>query len=89
MLDGSPLPTNAFIRDFQQRKAGYVVDAVEQALLFQLTLFFASFLPFVPFTISLFSLLPCFFPQQAVQAMFRAEEITNFYHWQMKEEEGR
>ena len=34
MLDGSPLPTNAFIRDFQQGKAGYVADAVEQALLF-------------------------------------------------------
>ena len=34
MLDGSPLPTNAFIRDFQQGKAGYVADAMEQALLF-------------------------------------------------------
>ena len=95
MLDGAPLPTNASIRDFQQGKAGYVADVVEQALLLpedmtdlrslrrhgvflrlkrDLTMvslsinpfFFASFLPFVPFTISLFSLLPCFFPWQAV-----------------------
>ena len=32
VLDGAPLPTDASIRDFQQR-AGYVADAVEQALL--------------------------------------------------------
>ena len=51
--------------------------------------FFASFLPFLPFTIFLFSPLPCFFPQQAIQAKFRVEKITNFCHRQMKEEEGR
>ena len=117
MLDGSPLPTNAFIRDFQQGKAGYVADAVEQALLFpkdmadlrslrrhgvflslkrDLTMvslsinpFFCKFPPLCSLYYSLFSPLPCFFPQQAIQAMFRAEEITNFYHLQMKEEEGR
>ena len=33
MLDGSPIPTNSSIRDFQQGKVGYVVDAIEQALL--------------------------------------------------------
>ena len=33
MLDGSPIPTNSLIRDFQQGKVGYVVDAIEQALL--------------------------------------------------------
>ena len=33
MLDGAPLPTNASIRDFRGRKADYVADAVEQALL--------------------------------------------------------
>ena len=33
MLDRSPFPVNASIRDPQQRKPGYVADAVEQALL--------------------------------------------------------
>ena len=33
MLDGAHLLANASIRDFQQGKAGYVTDAVEQALL--------------------------------------------------------
>ena len=33
MLEESPLPTNSSIRNFQQGKAGYVADAVEQALL--------------------------------------------------------
>ena len=32
VLDGAPLPADALIRDFQ-RRAGYVADAVEQALL--------------------------------------------------------
>ena len=33
MLDRSPLPANSSIRDFQHRKARYVADAVEQALI--------------------------------------------------------
>ena len=33
MLDGAPLPANASIRDFRGRKADYMVDTVEQALL--------------------------------------------------------
>ena len=33
VLDGSPLPANSSIRDFQNEKAGYVVDAVKKALL--------------------------------------------------------
>ena len=33
VLDRSPLLVNSSIRDFQQGKAGYVADAVEQALL--------------------------------------------------------
>ena len=33
VLKESPLPTNSSIRNFQQGKAGYVADAVEQALL--------------------------------------------------------
>ena len=33
VLDGSPLPTNSSIKDFQNKKAGYVADAVEQSLL--------------------------------------------------------
>ena len=34
MLDGAPLLANASIRDYQGRKAGYVADIVEHALLF-------------------------------------------------------
>jgi len=30
-----------------------------------------------------------FFSWQAVQATFLVEKITNYCHWQMKEEEGR
>jgi len=33
VLDRSPLPANSSIRDFQHRKAKYVADAVEQALI--------------------------------------------------------
>ena len=33
MLDKAPLPSDTSIRDFQQGKAGYVANAVEQALL--------------------------------------------------------
>ena len=33
MLDKAPLPSDASIKDFQQNKAGYVANAVEQALL--------------------------------------------------------
>ena len=33
MLDGAPLPTYASIKDFQHRKARYVADVVDQALL--------------------------------------------------------
>ena len=33
MVDGDPLLANASIRDFQGGKFGYIVDAMEQALL--------------------------------------------------------
>ena len=33
VLDNTPLPVNASIENFQQGKAGYVADAMEQALL--------------------------------------------------------
>ena len=33
VLDGAPLPTDASIRNFQQGKAGYIANAMEQALL--------------------------------------------------------
>ena len=29
------------------------------------------------------------FPWQAIQAVYRVEEMVNSSHWQMKEEEGR
>ena len=64
-------------------------DLAMVSLSINLFFFFASFLPFLPFTIFLFSPLPCFFPRQVVQAKFRVEKITNFCHRQMKEEEGR
>ena len=32
---------------------------------------------------------PFFFLRQAIQASFQAKEITNYYHRQMNEEEGR
>ena len=41
-----------------------------------------SFLPYSFFN-------PFFFLWQAVQASFWVEEITSYYHRQMKEEEGR
>ena len=50
------------------------------------------FLPFVTFASFFFFIiffLPCFFPRQAIQAIFQVDEITKFYHRQMKEEEGR
>ena len=46
-----------------------------------------SFFPNM-FSLSSFS-NPCLFPWQAVQASFRVEEMTNYCHRQMKEEEGR
>ena len=33
MLDGAPLPADVLIKNFQQRKAGYVADAVDKTLL--------------------------------------------------------
>ena len=33
VLDGTPLPVDASIKDFQQERAGYVANVVEQALL--------------------------------------------------------
>ena len=102
-LDGAHLLANASIRDFQQGKAGYVTDAVEQALLLPKDMadlgsmrlhkvflnlkrdlevvspsitffFFFSFFKMFP---PLFFLL-CFFPRQAIQAIFSVEEIINF-----------
>ena len=33
MLDGAPLPADASVKNFQQGKAGYVADTMEQVLL--------------------------------------------------------
>ena len=33
VLNGAPLPLNASIQDFQQGRAGYMADTVEQSLL--------------------------------------------------------
>ena len=55
---------------------------------FLLDPFFLFFFFFYLLSSSSFS-NPCFFPRQAVQAFFWVEEITNYCHQQMKEEEGR
>ena len=115
MLNGNPLPASASIRDFQRGMAGYMADAMEQALLLpedmakprsmirhevflNLKRYLAMVCPllvhkrYLAMRSSLASLSfsnPCFFLRQVVQASFRVEEITNYYHRQMKEEEGR
>ncbi|KAK9986691.1 hypothetical protein SO802_031642 [Lithocarpus litseifolius] len=72
-LDGTPLPADALIRDFQQGRVGYMADAVEQALL----------LP--GDTVNLRSMRK----HEAVQSTHRAEEIVNSSHRVMKDEEAR
>ena len=110
MLNGSPLPANLLIRDFQKGKARYVVDPVEQALLlpenmvdfedheetqsvykfkkrprhgkpFKLCFFFFFFLGFFILTTK--------FSLQVVQVAFKAEEMVDVSHQQMKDEEAR
>ncbi|KAL0015419.1 hypothetical protein SO802_002488 [Lithocarpus litseifolius] len=73
MLDGGPTLANASIRDFQGGKADYVTDAVKQALLLPEDM----------------AELQSMRRHEAVQASFRVEEITNFCHQSMKEEEGK
>ena len=48
-------------------------------------LFLLNLLPFLNFFFS----NSCFSLSQAIQASFRVEEMTNYCHRQMKEEEGR
>ncbi|KAL0008720.1 hypothetical protein SO802_010222 [Lithocarpus litseifolius] len=82
--DGAPLPANASIRHFQVGKAGYVVDAVEQALqLLEDMSNWRSMRKYEVF-LSLKSDLAL-----AVQAAHRAEEIVISSHRLAKDEEGR
>ena len=116
VLDKAPLPRDASIRDFQQGRARYVANAVEQALLLPVDmadlrsmrkhevflslkrdLAMASPLTiFLTFNITtifsfffFFNYLLYLFPWQAIQAVYRVEEMVNNSHRQMKEEEGR
>ena len=105
VLDGSPLPTNSSIKDFQNKKAGYVADAVEQSLLLpedmvdlrtlkkhEVFLSLKKDLAMVSLSSYVFFfsfLLTAKFPLQAILATFRAEELVDISHRQMKDEEGR
>ncbi|KAK9997927.1 hypothetical protein SO802_017530 [Lithocarpus litseifolius] len=84
MLDGAPLLATASIRDFQQGKAGYVADVVEQALLLPEDMADLRSLRRNEVFLSLKRDLA-----MAVQATLRVKEISNFCHRKMKEEEGR
>ena len=90
MLNRAPLPADMSIREFQQGRAGYVVDVVEQVLLLladmanlksirkqEVFLSLKRDLAMVsPSTNSFFFLL-CFFFSQAIKATFRAKEMVN------------
>ena len=105
VLDGSPLPTNSSIRDFQNEKAGYVADAVEQSLLLpedmvdlrtlkkhEVFLSLKKDLAMVSLSSYVFFfsfLLTAKFPLQAIPATFKAKELVDISHRQMKDEEGR
>ncbi|XP_050291679.1 uncharacterized protein LOC126732728 [Quercus robur] len=84
MLNGEPLLANASIHDFQGGTAGYVVDAVEQALLLPEDMAELQGMRRHKVFLSLKRYLA-----MAVQASFWVEEMTNYCHRQMKEEEGR
>ena len=97
ILDKAPLPTSASIRDFQGGMAGYVGDAVKQALLLledmaelqsmrrhKVFLSLKRYLAMVCIPLSPPPpplFLIYFFLWQAVQASFWVEEITNYCHW--------
>ena len=115
MLDKAPLPRDASIRDFQQGRARYVANAVEQALLLPVDMadlrsmrkhevflslkrdlamaspltIFLTFNITTFFSFFFFNYLLYLFPWQAIQAVYRVEEMVNSSHRQMKEEEGR
>ena len=105
VLDRSPLPTNSSIRDFQNEKAGYVADAVEQSLLLpedmvdlrtlkkhEVFLSLKKDLAMVSLSSYVFFfsfLLTAKFPLQAIPATFTAKELVDISHRQMKDEEGR
>ena len=91
MLNRAPLPADMSIREFQQGRAGYVVDVVEQVLLLladmanlksirkqEVFLSLKRDLAMVsPSTNSFLFLffLLCFFSPQAIEATFRVEEM--------------
>ena len=104
VLDGSLLPANSSIRDFQNEKAGYVADAVEQSLLLpedmvdlrtlkkhEVFLSLKKDLAMVSLSsyVFFFFLLTAKFPLQAIPTTFRAKELVDISYRQMKDEKGR
>ncbi|KAK9984499.1 hypothetical protein SO802_034024 [Lithocarpus litseifolius] len=84
MLDGAPLPATASIRDYQGGKGGYMANVVEQALLLPGDMTKLRSLMRHEVFLDLKRHLG-----MAVQASFRAEEMLNYCHRQMKEEEAK
>ncbi|KAL0010799.1 hypothetical protein SO802_005907 [Lithocarpus litseifolius] len=80
----SPLPTNASIRDIQQRKVGYVANALEQANLLPGDMADLKSMKKHEVFLSLKRDLAL-----AVQATHKAKELVNSSHRQMKNEERR
>lgn len=112
-LDGSPLTSDASIRDPQRGTTGHVPHTVEQTLLLprdmadlrsmrthevffglkrelaMVRLLLFTYLFYLILVIIIIIIILTFSPSQAVQVVFRAEEMVSSYHQLFKEEEGR
>ncbi|XP_030945988.1 neurofilament heavy polypeptide-like [Quercus lobata] len=84
MLNGEPLMDNASIKDFQGSTGCYEVETLEQALLLPSDMIELRAIRRHEVFLNLKRYLG-----MAVQATFRAKEIADNCHRQMKEEEGR
>lgn len=111
-LDGSPLTSDASIRDPQRGTTGYVPHTVEQTLvlprdmadlrsmrthkvffglkreLAMVRLLLFTYLFYLILVIIIIIIILTSSPSQAVQVVFRAEEMVSSYHQLFKEEEG-
>ena len=111
-LDGSPLTSDASIRDPQRGTTGYVPHTVEQTLvlprdmadlrsmrthkvffglkreLAMVRLLLFTYLFYLILVIIIIIIILTSSPSQAVQVVFRAEEMVSSYHQLFKKEEG-
>ena len=111
-LDGSPLTSDASIRDPQRGTTGHVPHTVEQTLLLprdmadlrsmrthevffglkrelaMVRLLLFTYLFYLILVIIIIIIILTSSPSQAVQVVFRAEEMVSSYHQLFKEEEG-